>query len=449
MQVFNKSEFHGLRYEYNQTEAENSFSYFKHVRMLPADAEEVYTDVPEDGRGKTLSANAKKVGACCHKDGSSADAAEVCTAKEAGTPNGKCGAGSNEIQRKENTDFEIISLDEAGREEIENRLNQYDVQYISYRLNGGAAVGIKRDGRLIAGAIGYMSAFHILYVGTVFVDEEYRRRGIGTMLMAEVEHRALALGADTIRLDTFNWQGRDFYKACGFEEVGRYEHREDGFSEHFFIKRLTKQKTVEAGGMREKLHTGELYLPNDEEIMKEQMVYQDRLCEYNRTKPSEAEKRTKMLKEMLADCGEGVYIEAPFYSNFGGHHCHFGKMVYVNYHLTCVDDTHIYVGDYTKIGPNVTIATAGHPILPKLREKVYQYNMPVHIGSNCWIGAGAVILPGVTIGDNTVIGAGSVVTKDIPANVVAVGNPCRVMREINEHDREYYYKDRKIVTGEW
>lgn len=442
----------GLGCEYNQTEAENSFSYFRHVRMLPRDAEEVYTDVSEDGQGKTLSANAKEAGACCHEDGcrmaSSADAAAVCTSKEAGTPNGKCGAGSDEIQRKENTDFEIIFLDEAGREEIENRLDQYDVQYISYRLNGGAAVGIKRDGRLIAGAIGCMSAFHILYVGTVFVDEEYRRRGIGTMLMAEVERRALALGADTIRLDTFNWQGRDFYKACGFEEVGRYEHCEDGFSEHFFMKRLTKQKTEEAGGMREKLHTGELYLPNDEEIMKEQVVYQDRLCEYNRTKPSEAEKRTKMLKEMLADCGEGVYIEAPFYSNFGGHHCHFGKMVYANYHLTCVDDTHIYIGDYTMIGPNVTIATAGHPILPKLREKVYQYNMPVHIGRNCWLGAGAVIMPGVTIGDNTVIGAGSVVTKDIPANVVAVGNPCRVMREINEHDREYYYKDRKIVTGE-
>ena len=196
----------GLGYEYNQTEAENSFSYFRHVRMLPADAEEVYTDVPEDGRGKTLSANAKEIGACCHEDGSSADAAEVCTAKEAGTPNGQCGGGSNEIQRKENTDFEIISLDEAGREEIENRLDQYDVQYISYRLNGGAAVGIAKDGRLIAGAIGYMSAFHILYVGTVFVDEEYRRRGIGTMLMAEVERRALALGADTIRLDTFNWR---------------------------------------------------------------------------------------------------------------------------------------------------------------------------------------------------------------------------------------------------
>ena len=95
-------------------------------------------------------------------------------------------------------------------------------------------------------------------------------------------------------------------------------------------------------------------------------------------------------------------------------------------------------------GPNVTIATAGHPILPKLREKGYQYNFPVRIGRNCWIGAGAVIVPGVTVGDDVVIGAGSVVTKDIPDGVVAVGNPCRVLRKIGEHDREYYFKDRKI-----
>ncbi len=95
-------------------------------------------------------------------------------------------------------------------------------------------------------------------------------------------------------------------------------------------------------------------------------------------------------------------------------------------------------------GPNVTIATAGHPILPSLRKEQYQYNMAVHIGRCCWIGAGAIIMPGVTIGDNSVIGAGSVVTKDIPENVVAVGNPCRVMREISEHDREFYFRDRRI-----
>ena len=196
--------------------------------------------------------------------------------------------------------------------------------------------------------------------------------------------------------------------------------------------------------IKKRMHSGELYLSGDEELMKEQMKYQDMLCDYNMTKPSESEKRTAMLQEMLGDCGEDVYIEAPFYANWGGHHCHFGKMVYANYNLTCVDDTHIYIGDYTMIGPNVTIATAGHPILPELREKLYQYNMSVKIGRNCWIGAGVTIVPGVTIGDNTVIGAGSVVTKDIPANVVAVGNPCKVMRQINEHDKEYYFKNRKI-----
>ena len=196
--------------------------------------------------------------------------------------------------------------------------------------------------------------------------------------------------------------------------------------------------------MKDKLHSGELYLPTDDSIVEEQLYYQDLLCEYNATKPSEGKKRSALLQKMLGDCGENVYIEAPFYSNFGGHHCHFGKNVYVNYHLTCVDDTHIYIGDYTMIGPNVIIATGGHPILPELREQGYQFNMPVHIGKNCWIGAGAILLPGVHIGDNTVIGAGSVVTKDIPKNVVAVGNPCKVMRQINEHDREFYYKDRKI-----
>lgn len=193
--------------------------------------------------------------------------------------------------------------------------------------------------------------------------------------------------------------------------------------------------------MKDKMHTGELYLPGDEEIMKEQVSYQDLLWEYNQTKPSETAKRAAMLKKMLGDCGENVYIEAPFYANFGGHHCHFGNMVYANYHLTCVDDTHIYIGDYTMIGPNVTIATAGHPILPELRKQLYQYNMPVHIGRNCWIGAGAIIMPGVSIGDDSVIGAGSVVTKDIPEGVVAVGNPCRVMREINEQDKAFYIKE--------
>ena len=192
------------------------------------------------------------------------------------------------------------------------------------------------------------------------------------------------------------------------------------------------------------MHTGDLYLPLDEEIMKEQLLCLDKLYDFNMTRPSELEKRSEMLKEMFAEIGENCYIEPPFHANWAGRHVHFGKNIYANFNLTLVDDTHIYVGDFTMFGPNVTVATAGHPILPELREKGYQYNASVKIGKNCWIGAGAVILPGITIGDNVVIGAGSVVTKDIPSNVVAVGNPCKVLREINDRDKEFYFKNRKI-----
>lgn len=196
--------------------------------------------------------------------------------------------------------------------------------------------------------------------------------------------------------------------------------------------------------MKDKMHTGDLYLPGDEEIMREQVQCLEKLYEYNATRPLEGEKRTKLLKEMFAEIGEGCYIEPPLHANWGGHHVHFGKNIYANFNLTLVDDTHIYAGDYTMFGPNVTVATAGHPIDPALREQGYQYNAPVRIGKNCWIGAGVIIVPGITIGDNVVVGAGSVVTKDLPDNVVAVGNPCRVLREVNERDKEYYFKDRKV-----
>ena len=198
-------------------------------------------------------------------------------------------------------------------------------------------------------------------------------------------------------------------------------------------------------GIYDILHSGELYLPNEPQLMKQQLLCLEKLYEFNETRPSELKKREQMLKEMFAEIGEGCYIEPPFHSNWGGRHVHFGKNVYANFNLTLVDDTHIYVGDYTMFGPNVTVATAGHPINPELREKGYQYNAPVKIGNNCWIGAGAIIVPGVTIGNNVVIGAGSVVNKDIPSNVVAVGNPCKVLREVNDRDKEFYFKDRRIT----
>ncbi len=193
-----------------------------------------------------------------------------------------------------------------------------------------------------------------------------------------------------------------------------------------------------------KIHSGDMYDPYNDDLIKEQTKCLEKLYDYNATRPSETEKRKKLLKEMFAEFGEGCYIEPPLRANFGGKNVHFGKNVYANFNLTLVDDTHVYVGDYTLFGPNVTLATAGHPISPELRKKGYQYNAPITIGKNCWLGAGVIVMPGVTIGDNVIIGAGSIVTKDIPSNVVAVGNPCRVMRPVGQRDEEYYFKDRKI-----
>ncbi len=194
---------------------------------------------------------------------------------------------------------------------------------------------------------------------------------------------------------------------------------------------------------KEKLHSGDIYFPSGDEIMHEQLSYVELQCEFNLTRPSQMERRMALMKQMFAEVGENCYIEPPFYANWGCN-MHVGNNFYANFSLTVVDDTDIFIGDSVMIAPNVTIATGTHPVCPELREQVYQYNLPVHIGNRVWIGAGSVILPGVTIGDDTVIGAGSVVTKDIPAGVVAVGNPCRVMREIGERDYEYYYKDRLI-----
>ena len=200
--------------------------------------------------------------------------------------------------------------------------------------------------------------------------------------------------------------------------------------------------------MMKNMHTGGLYLPDDPKLADEQLRCLDRLYDFNQTRPTEQAKRTAMLREMFAEIGDGCYIEPPFHANWGGKFVHFGKNIYANFNLTMVDDTDIYVGDYTMFGPNVTVAVAGHPILPELREQAYQYNAVVRIGQCCWIGAGAVILPGVTIGDNTVVGAGSIVTRDLPANVVAVGNPCRVLRSIDARDRDVYFRGMPIDWDE-
>lgn len=132
----------------------------------------------------------------------------------------------------------IIDLTETQVEDIETRLEEYDENYITYKMDGNIQIGVEDNGKLIAGLDACITAFKILYVSTVFVDENYRRKGVGEMLIREMEKRALTMGVNTIRLDTFNWQGKDFYEALGYTCVGQYENVEDGYSEYFFLKRI-------------------------------------------------------------------------------------------------------------------------------------------------------------------------------------------------------------------
>jgi len=198
----------------------------------------------------------------------------------------------------------------------------------------------------------------------------------------------------------------------------------------------------------ERMVRGLIYDPMDEEITAEQFPLLDKLWAFNQLKPSDFEKKTQYMKSVFAECGENCYIELPFHANWGGAHVHFGSGIYANSNLTLVDDGHIYIGDRVMIGPNVTLTTANHPINAELRARGLQYNKDIHIGENAWIGSGVIVVPGVSIGKNAVIGAGSVVTKDIPDSVVAVGNPCRVLREVSEHDREFFYKNERIDWDE-
>lgn len=173
-----------------------------------------------------------------------------------------------------------------------------------------------------------------------------------------------------------------------------------------------------------------------------------KIYDYNLLRPDEGEKMDVLIKNILGKTGENIFIEQPFHCDYGKN-IEVGNNFFANYNCTILDVGKVIIGENVQLAPNVAIYTAGHPIHPESRNSGYEYGIGVTIGNNVWVGGNVVINPGVTIGNNVVIGAGSVVTKDIPDNVVAVGNPCRVIRQITEQDRKYYYKDKEFDVEDY
>ena len=193
---------------------------------------------------------------------------------------------------------------------------------------------------------------------------------------------------------------------------------------------------------KEKMIAGEPYMASGDELFKERQHAKVELQKFNNMDPTKIKARNQIIKNLFGKTTTLLYIEPPFYCDYG-YNIEVGDNFYSNYNLTILDCAKVKIGDNVMIAPNVSIFTAGHPVDPILRVEGWEYAQPIEIGDNVWIGGNTVINPGVKIGANTVIGSGSVVTKDIPENVVAAGNPCRVIREINIRDKVYYFRDLK------
>lgn len=196
-----------------------------------------------------------------------------------------------------------------------------------------------------------------------------------------------------------------------------------------------------------KRRDAELPYISDESVMEEQKPARRLTQELNTIDRSDFEGISRIVKELLGK-SEGAFINPPFYCDYGSH-IEVGKNFFANYNCTILDVAKVTIGDNCLFAPNVSIYTAGHPVHPDTRNTMYEYGISVSIGNNVWVGGNVVICPGVHIGDNVVIGAGSVVTRDIPDNVIAAGNPCRVIREITEADRKLYYRDREFDEEAW
>ncbi|MFC0228847.1 maltose acetyltransferase domain-containing protein [Serratia aquatilis] len=197
---------------------------------------------------------------------------------------------------------------------------------------------------------------------------------------------------------------------------------------------------------RERLASGCLYTDMDEGMAEDRLRGKELVYDFNHTRPSERTKREALLRQLMGKIGDNFWIEPPLHVAYGSQ-ITIGDNFYANFNLVVVDDGKVLIGDNVMIAPNVTISTTGHPVDPAVRITGQQFSLTVTIEDNVWIGSGVIINPGVTIGRNSVIGAGSVVTKDVPADVVAVGVPCRVLRPIGEHDRVFYHKGRRFADN--
>ena len=204
----------------------------------------------------------------------------------------------------------------------------------------------------------------------------------------------------------------------------------------------------------EKRRKGMLFSPFDEDLAAQKRKIHKRNLDYNALYEDRTEEREQLIREIVGEIGEGTFIQGPVTFHYGSH-THIGKNGFINFNFTCQDDAEVFIGDFCNFGPNVTIVTPAHPMLADERREMRDpsgeklqlcYAKPVTIGNDVWLGANVVVCPGVTIGDGCVIGAGSVVTKDVPANCFAAGNPCRVIREITEADS---MKHRPELCGEY
>lgn len=183
-------------------------------------------------------------------------------------------------------------------------------------------------------------------------------------------------------------------------------------------------------------------------LSEERIASRRKIFRYNSLDPAAVEEIDRSIRDIIGKAGKGICVESPFHCDYGWN-IEVGDNFYANYNCTILDVAKVKIGSNVMFAPNVSVYTAGHPVHPDSRNSGYEYGIGITIGDNVWVGGSVVINPGVHIGNNVVIGSGSVVTKDIPDNAVAAGNPCRVIRYITEEDRKYYFKDREFDVEDY